>query len=100
MFHFMAASIFGAFGLVYTVGFLRAFVLVTSFNTALLGSIGAYRLLFHRLRRFPGPLGAKITKFYAARLAAKDVQYYKEVAKMHARYGDIVRTGMLEKRKP
>ncbi|KAL5398048.1 hypothetical protein PMIN06_005494 [Paraphaeosphaeria minitans] len=96
MFHFMAASVFGALGLLYTVGFLRTAILVTSFNTALLGSIGIYRLLFHRLRKFPGPIGAKITKFHAATLAAKDVQYYKELAKMHAQYGDIVRTGPRE----
>ncbi|KAF2450629.1 hypothetical protein P171DRAFT_426956 [Karstenula rhodostoma CBS 690.94] len=96
MFHFMVAFVLGALGLVYAVGFLGAAVIVTSFNTALLGSIGIYRLLFHRLRKFPGPVGAKITKFHATRLAAKDVQYYKELAKMHEKYGDIVRTGPRE----
>jgi hypothetical protein len=97
MFQFMAASVLGALGLVYTVGFLRAAMILTSFNTGLLGSISIYRLLFHRLRNFPGPIGAKITKFHATRLAAKEVQYYKELAKMHEQYGDFVRTGMLER---
>jgi hypothetical protein len=94
MFQFMAASVIGALGLVYTVGLFRAAIIVTSFNAGLLGSISIYRLLFHRLRNFSGPFGAKITKFHATRLAAKDVQYYKELERMHEQYGDIVRTGM------
>lgn len=94
MFHFMAASVFGFALLVYAFGFAKASICTVSFNTGLLGSITLYRVALHRCRKFPGPFAAKITRFYAAKLSAKDVQYYKELAKMHHQYGDFVRTGM------
>ncbi|KAF2470653.1 cytochrome P450 [Lindgomyces ingoldianus] len=106
MYHFMAVSIISFFAMIYAfveVGeynifgaLTKALLFASSFNTGLLTSIGIYRLIFHRCRKFPGPLGAKLTRFYAARLSAKDVQYYKEVAKMHEKYGDFVRTGPRE----
>lgn len=103
MFHFMAFAAASFFGLVYTFvslydqslpnAFFRATVFAASFNTASLLSITVYRLVFHRCRNFPGPLLAKISRFYAAYLSAKDVQYFKELARVHAKYGDFVRTG-------
>lgn len=105
MYQFMALSSASFLGLMYALvqmegqspfgAFLRAIVFATSFNTAVLSSIATYRLLFHRCRNFPGPLPAKISRFYAAYLSAKDVQYFKELAKVHAQYGDFVRTGEL-----
>lgn len=71
----------------------RVALVAISFDTGLFFSIGIYRLLFHRLRKFPGPLGAKLTRFYTVSKAAKNVQYYKEVEKMHEKYGDFIRTG-------
>lgn len=104
MYHFIALSAGAFFGLIYVFVQLhsqslsaaasQAVVFATSFNAALLSSIVVYRLMFHRCRKFPGPLPAKISRFYAAYLSAKDVQYYKELANMHARHGDFVRTGM------
>jgi len=104
MYHFIFASIAVGFGLVYTFislgghsivsALLKTFVFASSFNFGLLASIGTYRLFFHRCRRFPGPLGAKLSRFYATNLSAKDVQYYKELSAMHEKYGDFVRTGM------
>ena len=93
MFHFMAASTLTFFGMFYTFGFVKALAFASSFSIGLLGSIALYRLAFHRCRNFPGPTAAKISKFYAARLSAKNVQYYKELEKMHGQYGDFVRTG-------
>lgn len=72
----------------------RVSLLNTGFYVALFCSILAYRLFFHRLRRFPGPVGAKVSRFYAASIASKKIQYYKEVDKLHQKYGDFVRTGM------
>jgi hypothetical protein len=105
MYHFIALSSASFLCLVYTLiqleglslagAFLQAAIFATSFNTALLLSTTVYRLVFHRCRKFPGPLPAKISRFYAAYLSAKDVQYFKELAKVHAKYGDFVRTGML-----
>jgi len=93
MYHSMAAFIFTFFGMMYSFGLVRATILTASFYTALLTSISVYRLFFHRCGTFPGPFAARLSKFYAASLAAKDVQYYKELAKMHHQYGDFVRTG-------
>ncbi|OCL07514.1 putative benzoate 4-monooxygenase cytochrome P450, partial [Glonium stellatum] len=58
--------------------------------------IVVYRLFFHRLHKFPGPFGAKLTRFYAVSRASKNIQYHKEVAKMHEQYGDFIRTGPRE----
>jgi hypothetical protein len=103
MFHFIVSFVVSFFALFYAasqfndntiIGALTyASLSATSFILALLASIAVYRLFFHRCHRFPGPLGAKLTRFYAASLSAKNVQYYKEVAKMHQKYGDFVRTG-------
>ncbi|KAF2793406.1 cytochrome P450 [Melanomma pulvis-pyrius CBS 109.77] len=96
MFHFMAGSTLAFFGMTYVFGFAKTLILAGSFNAGVLTSIAVYRLIFHRCRKFPGPLGAKLTRFYAANLSAKNVQYYKELAKMHSQYGDFVRTGPRE----
>jgi hypothetical protein len=103
MFHFMAASIVSFLGLFYTFaevgdhgvigGLAKASLFACTFNAGLLSSIAVYRLVFHRCRNFPGPVGAKLTRFYAAKMSAKNTQYYKELAKMHEKYGDFVRTG-------
>jgi hypothetical protein len=93
MYHFMAVSALTFFGMIYAFGLVKASLFAGSFNTGVLSSIAVYRLVFHRCRKFPGPLGAKLTRFYAAKLSAKDLMYYKELAKMHGQYGDFVRTG-------
>lgn len=72
---------------------VRLAVVTTAFNASLALSIGAYRLFFHRIRRFPGPFWSKLTRFSDVSLAAKEVKYYREVAKMHETYGDFIRTG-------
>ncbi|KAF2139216.1 uncharacterized protein K452DRAFT_275327 [Aplosporella prunicola CBS 121167] len=74
----------------------RVALVTTGFNIGLFFSIAVYRLFFHRLRKFPGPWGAKLTRFYAVRLAAKETQYHEEIRKMHAQYGDFIRTGPRE----
>ncbi|KAK8079286.1 hypothetical protein PG994_003093 [Apiospora phragmitis] len=64
----------------------HTFALSSAFNAGLASSILIYRLLFHRLHRFPGPFEAKISRFYAARM-------HLATQKMHDEYGDFVRTG-------
>lgn len=71
----------------------KALLVGVSFNTGLTLSIAVYRLFFHRLRNFPAPLGARLSRFYTVKLAAKNVQYNVEVAKMHEKCGDFIRTG-------
>lgn len=103
MFHYLAAlpvvavlmsTVFAVYG---PCGWLEAvaksFLFELVLNTSCLLSISIYRLLFHRCRRFPGPLGAKISRFWTAYISAKNIQYYKELDTFHSTYGDFVRTG-------
>lgn len=104
MFHFLAAlpvmavimsTLFSAFGnLTWVQAFVKSVIIETIFNLSCLLSIGIYRLLFHRCGRFPGPLGAKLSRFWTSYTSSKNFQYHKELDKMHAKYGDFVRTGM------
>ncbi|KAG9191253.1 hypothetical protein G6011_09341 [Alternaria panax] len=96
MFHFIAASTLTLLGMFYAFGLTKALAFAICFSTGTLSSIALYRLFFHRCRNFPGPTAGKISRFYAARLSAKNVQYYKELEKMHEQYGDFVRTGPRE----
>ncbi|KAI4602498.1 hypothetical protein KJ359_009742 [Pestalotiopsis sp. 9143b] len=75
---------------------IRVVLTMGGFIGGALVSMVIYRLFFHRLCKFPGPLGARVSKFYSASLAAKDVQYHKNVARMHEKYGDFIRTGPRE----
>ncbi|KAH9908408.1 cytochrome P450 [Xylariomycetidae sp. FL2044] len=68
---------------------------VVFFNTGLAGSILVYRAFFHRLRRFPGPFLAELSRFCAMSTAAKNLQANVEAQRLHAEYGDFVRVGRL-----
>ncbi|KAH7036039.1 cytochrome P450 [Microdochium trichocladiopsis] len=74
----------------------KAALVAASFHGSLLTSIATYRLFFHRCRKFPGPVGARLSRFYATYLSTKSVQYHKELEKMMLEYGDFVRTGPRE----
>ncbi|KAL4925251.1 cytochrome P450 [Aspergillus undulatus] len=68
----------------------------TSFNFGLATSIILYRSCFHRLRCFPGPWMAKVTRLFTVMQATERKQYHLELEKMHRKYGDFVRTGPRE----
>jgi len=72
---------------------VRAAIVLASLFSGLSTSIVLYRAFFHPLRHFPGPFPARVSKLYGAWLAGKKVMYYKDLAEMHERYGDFVRTG-------
>lgn len=74
---------------------LRLTWAATAFNLGLFLSIGIYRASFHPLRQFPGPFLSKITRFYDAYLAGRNIQYHVEIGKLHETYGDFIRTGSL-----
>ncbi|KAH6988520.1 benzoate 4-monooxygenase cytochrome P450 [Ilyonectria destructans] len=59
-------------------------------------SIATYRLLFHPLRRFPGPFLAGLTSLYPVWLLVRKLHMYSEVQQLHEKYGDIVRLGPSE----
>ena|SRR2546423_13163984 len=54
-------------------------------------SMHLYRLFSHRLRRFPGPFGAKLTSWWASSLHGLRWHFYKGLRALHRHYGDLVR---------
>lgn len=104
MFHFMAAlpvmaiamsALFSGFGrLTWAQSIVKSVIIEVIFNLSCLLSIGIYRLLFHRCGRFPGPVGAKLSRFWTSYTSSKNFQYHMELGRMQAKYGDFVRTGM------
>lgn len=80
-------------GLAPLAALARVALLATSFNVAVFLSIGIYRSFFHRLRRFPGPPLAKVSRFYSAYKASQGLQYFKQVREWNEQYGDFIRTG-------
>jgi hypothetical protein len=68
--------------------------LSTSYFWGLFGSIAVYRLFFHRLKAFPGPVGHKITGFWSMKNTVFSVlrfRWHRRVQKFHSRYGDFIR---------
>ena len=59
----------------------------------LFGSISIYRVFFHRLRSFPGPFLASVSKFWHV-AHCLDSKNHILLAKLHQEYGDFVRIGM------
>ncbi|KAF1929082.1 cytochrome P450 [Didymella exigua CBS 183.55] len=64
----------------------------------LAASILAHRVLFHRLRKFPGPFVARFSKFHAVFAGVlPDYQYYKYSEALQKKYqADLIRTGPRE----
>lgn len=72
--------------------FQSASLLLTVFTVALFSSIAMYRLYFHRLRHFPGPKIAAVTKLWHAwhSIRGKNFVFLQDIRE---KYGDVVRTG-------
>ena len=73
-----------------------AFVTVAAVTGAFLGglftSMIIYRIFFHRLRNFPGPFGAKVSKFWhASQITKRD--NHKLYERLLKQYGPFVRIG-------
>jgi hypothetical protein len=56
-------------------------------------SLTIYRLPFHRCRIFPGPVAAKLTRFYVSYLNAPGKQFNEKLEAIHSEYGDYARVG-------
>jgi hypothetical protein len=67
----------------------------SSFAIALWTSMVIYRLFFHSLRQFPGPIGARVSKFYHWYHSFPRFDCFQWLDRMHLQYGDFVRTGKL-----
>lgn len=64
---------------------------VIGFSVGFLISMGIYRIYFHRLRKFPGPLGARLSGFWSMGTALRGFQLHKKTQQLHEFYGDFVR---------
>ncbi len=71
-----------------------AWLTVSCAVISLLANILIYRAFFHPLNNFPGPFGAKLSKFWALRQVVKSkFRWYQVSQKLHEQYGDYVRIG-------
>ncbi|EED15645.1 cytochrome P450, putative [Talaromyces stipitatus ATCC 10500] len=75
---------------------LNTYYVLACHLLGLFSSIIVYRMLFHRLRKFPGPVLAGITSWYANCLSAKKLHKFEEIGRLHRQYGDYVRVGPRE----
>jgi hypothetical protein len=68
----------------------------SAFLVSLAVNIFLYRAFFHALCRFPGPFGARLSKFWAIRSVVRsELKWYQVLEGLQAKYGDYVRTGTL-----
>lgn len=72
---------------------LAAATITASYAFTLMTSITLYRIFFHPLRDFPGPLMARVTKLWNVAHAARSTNF-RLMEDMRRSYGDFVRTGM------
>ena len=63
------------------------------YTLCLLASITIYRVFFHRLRTFPGPVLASVSKLWHT-VHCLDSKSHILIEKLHREYGDFIRTGM------
>ncbi|KAL1954913.1 hypothetical protein VTO42DRAFT_451 [Malbranchea cinnamomea] len=62
-----------------------------SYAVGLFGSIVRYRVLSHPLKKFPGPLAAKVTGFWSVKASLPDFKFPRAIQKLHQKHGDFVR---------
>lgn len=74
-------------------GVTSAAVIAGSFAGSLFTSILVYRLLFHPLRNYPGPVAARASKFWQMQKTITSYNTYRLLDSLHAIYGPYVRTG-------
>ena len=79
------------------LGIKEAIEIFVAYTLSLLTSIVVYRKYFHRLRHFPGPFMAGITKLWQT-TKTLDSQNHLLLDRLYEQYGDFVRTG--EKKRP
>ncbi|KAI9645352.1 hypothetical protein NHQ30_006088 [Ciborinia camelliae] len=74
-----------------------AFGLVSMAIVSLWMNILVYRAFFHPLRKFPGPFGARLSKFWSlGKVIESKFRWYQVVGELKEEYGDYVRTGPRE----
>lgn len=80
--------------LLYYIPFIAATVVAASFWLPLWVYIGAYRLFYHPLRHYPGPTGAKLSRWWTLKQTwDSNLHYHRVLQALQIDYGDYVRTG-------
>lgn len=92
----LSASYLTVAGFDLSTALARTSLVGIAFIVGLVSSMIIYRGFLHRLRRIPGPFAARLSKLYHMLVAAKTLQNNLNVQKLHAKYGDFVRTGPRE----
>ena len=67
-------------------------ILFGSYIACLFSSMTIYQLFFHPLRRFPGPVLARVSKLWHV-FHCVNSRIYLLLDKLHLQYGEFVRTG-------
>jgi hypothetical protein len=80
--------------LAYFIHLQPATIITASFWVSLWLWIAAYRVFFHPLRNYPGPLFARLSKWWVVHqnLNTK-AHFHRSQQQLHEKYGDYVRTG-------
>ncbi|RFU79485.1 cytochrome p450 [Trichoderma arundinaceum] len=65
------------------------------FFLGLYSSLITYRLFFHPLNKFPGPVGARISTFWFS-YHIRSLDAWRKIAALHDQYGPYVRVGPTE----
>jgi hypothetical protein len=93
--HGIAICTAGFWLLVHYIGFNDAFFRSSIFWGSLTIWTLLYRAFWHPLNRFPGPSGAKLSKWWMVRKTWSTQWHMHRVHQaLHAKYGDYTRTGM------
>ena len=95
--YFILTSSFRLFSAEYN-GALQAHAMaslaLTSFVLSLWTSMLVYRAFFHPLRNFPGPFGARLSKFWSVNQSIRTgFRFHHVLGQLKEKYGDYVRTG-------
>ncbi|EDN98276.1 hypothetical protein SS1G_13134 [Sclerotinia sclerotiorum 1980 UF-70] len=74
-----------------------AFKLVSMVVVSLWTNILVYRAFFHPLRHFPGPFGARLSKFWSlGKVMQSKFRWYQVLGDLKEEYGDYVRTALTD----
>ena len=91
------ALLTGALQILISASFLNAAVLATtwycSYLSGVYSSMIVYRLLFHRLRSYPGPFSARLSQLVHVVSVVTHVNNFRRLEQLHEQYGEYVRIG-------
>lgn len=73
---------------------VQTIYLATCYLSSLFTSIAVYRLMFHRLKHFPGSKLAAVTKLWHV-WKCRDSRGHLVLQDWHEKYGEFVRTGKI-----